>query len=249
LFSTVAFACAYSADWLTPEQLRLAARTCLWCFGVDWLVDYVATTSNEVNDIVQRCMAVADGRAPVPGDDLTQFLAELRTELATSSGFEAVYPIWRDELRRMLTAMALEWDWRSVRRAGGLAVPTVEDYLDNADNLGFSFVYVTHWSLTGEYHSDRMGELRVAGWRVQRVIRLINDLGSYERDRLWGDLNCLMLGLTRADVIEVISASIDHCRQLLRPLRAGQPKLSRYLARQVGFNLGFYQVADYWKPP
>src|SRR2546429_1334909 len=42
LFATLAFACAYGAPWLSPDGLRLATRTCLWCFGLDWVIDYAA---------------------------------------------------------------------------------------------------------------------------------------------------------------------------------------------------------------
>ncbi|OLB77481.1 MAG: hypothetical protein AUI14_16015 [Actinobacteria bacterium 13_2_20CM_2_71_6] len=243
LFGTLAFACAFGGPWLTPDQLRVAARTCLWCFGLDWLVDYVATTPGEVDGIVRRCLAVAGGAAPGPDDELTRFLADIRDDLSAAGTFPALHPIWYDELRRMLTAMARERDWRSA----GDARPTFDEYLHNADNLGFSFVYVSHWFLAGEpVPAERVGELRAAGWEVQRVIRLLNDLGTYERDVTWGDLNALMLGVTRSDVSRRVAALTDHCRELIRPLRVEHPKLTVYLSRQIGFNMGFYRIGDYW---
>ena len=251
LFATLAFACAYGAPWLPPERLRVATRTCLWSFGLDWLVDYAADSRAEVDGVVRACLAVADGSEPAAGDaparfdparcDLTRFLAELRDELAAGPDFAALHPIWREELRRMLEAMAREWDWRHG------TPPTIEQYLANADNLGFSFVFATHLFLTGTpYTAGDMAGLRAAGRAVQRVIRLLNDLGTYERDIAWGDLNALLLGTTRAQVAGRVAALTDRCEDLIRPLRPRHPELTGYLSRQIGFNQGFYRIADYW---
>jgi hypothetical protein len=245
LFATLAFACAYGAPWLPPDGLRVATRTCLWCFGLDWLVDYAAGSRAEVHGVVRACLAVADGGDPAPGDDLARFLADLRGELAGTPDLPALYPVWREELRRMLDAMAREWDWRSEA-----AAPTVEEYLANADNLGFSFVFTTHLFLTGDrYTAEEVAELRTAGRAVQRVVRLLNDLGTYDRDVRWGDLNVLLLGVTRADVTARIAVLTDRCDELVGPVRARHPELAGYLSRQLGFNQGFYRFADYWGRP
>jgi len=244
LFATLAFACAYGAAWLPPDRLRVATRTCLWCFGLDWLVDYKARSRAEVRGVVDACLAVADGGDPAPGDDLARFLADLRDELADRPDFAALRPIWRDELRRMLEAMAREWDWRADPHRPS---PTFEEYLANADNLGFSFAFATHLCLTGTaYTALDLAELRAAGRAVQRVIRLLNDLGTYERDVSWGDLNVLLLGNTRAQVSAHVAALTDRCGELIGPLRARHPELTGYLSRQLGFNQGFYRISDYW---
>jgi hypothetical protein len=190
LFSTFSLAIAFSAPWLDADRLRMASRACIWCLGLDWQVDYVSTSQAEVSGLVERCLAVAGGDAPAPDDGLGGFLADIRDELAELSGFAALRPVWLDELERLLKAMAGEWEWKS---AG--VRPTLDQYLANADNLGFSFVYVSHVIYTTEPAPvDDMNELLGAGRAVQQVIRLLNDLATYDRDLAWGDLNALMLG-------------------------------------------------------
>ncbi|GIH93606.1 terpene synthase family protein [Planobispora siamensis] len=242
LYSTLSLAMAFSGPWFTPDQLRMANKTSLWAFGLDWLVDYAATSRAEVEDIARRCLDVAAGAPPFPGDDLTRMLADVRDELAASPAFAALGPVWRDELRCMLEGMLAEWRWK----ADGVT-PTLDEYLDNADNLGFSFAFTAHWiHVTGQDPVAGIGPLREAGRAVQRVIRLLNDLGTYERDVAWGDLNALLLGAGREEVERRVAELAAGARELLAPLRGAHPGLAAYMERQMDFCAGFYQVGDYW---
>ncbi|GAA3069422.1 terpene synthase family protein [Streptosporangium carneum] len=242
LYSTLSLAMAFSGPWFTAEQLRTANKVCLWAFGLDWLVDYVATSPQEADDIARRCLEVAGGAPPWEGDDLTRMLADIRDELAASPAFPVLGPVWHEELRRMLEAMLKEWHWKAAK-----VTPTFEEYLGNADNLGFSFAFASHWLHTAgpdvTADLDRVGE---ASRAVQRVIRLLNDLGTYERDVTWGDLNALLLGVARPEVERRVAELAALSRELIAPLRAGTPELADYLERQMDFCAGFYQVADYW---
>ncbi|MFC4584996.1 terpene synthase family protein [Sphaerisporangium corydalis] len=242
LASTLSMAMAFSGPWFTSEQLRMANKACLWAFGLDWRVDYVATSAREVGEVARRCLAVADGRDPEPGDDLTRFLADIRKELTASPAFPALGHVWHEELRRMLEAMTLEREWRD----GGVT-PTLDAYLDNADNLGFSFAFASHLIHTGgPADPEALALVREASWAVQRVVRLLNDLGTFERDVKWGDLNALLLGVPREEVDRRVAALADRSRELIGPLRAGHPHIAGYLERQMDFCAGFYRLADYW---
>jgi Terpene synthase family 2, C-terminal metal binding len=298
LYSTLALAAAFSGPWLRDDQLRMANRACLWCFGLDWLIDYAATSRLQVEALVRGCLAIADddtsagdaGRAGTTTDDagvdldaeaeLAHFLTAIRDELSAAPAYPALRAVWRDELERMLTAMAREWDWKAARAEGRTGHPTFEEYLANADNLGFSFVFATHWislqgtestgssgsngaASTGSSGSDGAGgrsaagsptsteiaDIRRASRQAQRVIRLLNDLGTYERDLAWGDLNALALGVTRADVEQRIGRLTAELRDLLDPVESRHPGLAAYMARQVDFCVGFYGITDYWGEP
>ncbi|GAA5055463.1 hypothetical protein HNP84_006232 [Thermocatellispora tengchongensis] len=242
LYSTLALASAFSGPWLSAAELRIANRACLWCFGLDWLVDYAAGSPREVRELVRRCRAVVDGEAPAPGDDLTRFLADIRDELAAAPAFAALGAAWREEFARMATAMTREAEWK----AAGV-VPSYAEYLGNADNLGFSFVFVSHWIATsGTAEVTGTGDVRRAAQAVQRVIRLLNDLGTYERDLAWGDLNALLLGVTREEVTAQVAELAARARDLLAPLRPANREAADYMERQMDFCAGFYQVSDYW---
>jgi hypothetical protein len=196
-------------------------------------------------------MAIVDG-SPAPDDDLMSlFLAEVCHDLATAPGFADLRGMWREELRRMLVAMAREWDWKSVGKPDGApAAPTFAEYMENTENFGFSFVYASHLAFTGALPpGPEVDSLLAACREVQRGMRLLNDLGTYQRDLRWGDLNALMLDVTRDDVLEHIETLTGRSRTLLAPLKASYPRQAGYLERQMDFNMGFYGVTDYVGTP
>lgn len=247
LFSTLALAAAFSGPGLTADRLRMANRVCLWCFGLDWLIDYTASSRTEVTRITQRCALVADGGIAKEGtpaeDELTRFLGDIRSELEAETAYPELRDVWREELQRVLDAMALEWDWKAARDKGDDG-PTFETYLANADNLGFSVVFTSHWIASGG--GGNVPVVREASHAVQRVIRLLNDLGTYERDLQWGDLNCLLLDRTRAEVEERIGELTSEARALVRDAAEDAPALAEYMERQMDFCAGFYGVTDFW---
>jgi hypothetical protein len=241
LAGTVAMAMAFSAPWCTATHLRVGTRAVLWGFAADWQIDYLARQQSDIAALVAGCLAVADGGRPDADNPLGQLLAEIRDELATVAGFDAVHGLWREELARMLAGMAREWEWKSAHTR-----PTFDDYLDNADNLGASWVNVSHWIVTADRTTRvHLAELIAAGRAEQRVLRLVNDLATYERDQKWGDLNALMVA-DRDEVGRQVGVLVRRCRELLRPLEGSCPREVAYLLRQIGFASGFYQVTDFW---
>jgi hypothetical protein len=248
LYSALALASAFTATWLNAAELRMANRAGLWVFGLDWKMDFEARSLAEVRDLAGRCQAVAEGSPAAPTDPLCQFLADLRDEIATSAA-HGWREIWADELRRLLVASQREWEWRSAAADGGRR-PTFDEYLHNADNFGSTFVNVSHWLSTGELvRVEDVDAFRTASSTVQRVLRLLNDLATYERDLAWGDLNVLLLGVTRADVLQRVAQLIDDCQLMLREVGDQRPRLAAYLERQLGFCVGFYGTTDFWGRP
>jgi hypothetical protein len=244
LFSAVALATAYGAPWCTREQLVVANRVALWIFAVDWWVDYLSHSPDEADALLAGCLAVADGAEPT--DPLGRFLAEIRDTLAASPAFPRHRAAWRTELERMLAAMARERRWKVGRDTDG-SLPSVDGYLANADNFGSSFVNISHWIALAEPDTlAHLAELMAASRTVQRVLRLVNDLATYERDLTWGDLNVLMLGPDRAAVTARIERLVEECLLLLEALSGRCPREAVYLARQIGFSSGFYRVGDFW---
>ncbi|XVQ11936.1 terpene synthase family protein [Spirillospora sp. CA-255316] len=248
LFTAVACANAFGSPELSAARLRIANRTSLWIFGLDWLVDHVATAREEIDDINRRCLAVADGGDPAPGDGLARFLAEIRDEVAAAPAFAALRDDWRAQLARLLEAGAREWDWKAAAASGDRsALPSFDAYLDNADNYGSAWVNISHWIIGGDpatvAHADR---LQVISREVQKVLRLLNDLATLERDLTWGDLNAQLLGVDRDAMTARIETIVEGCRTLLDPLRDDCPEAVAYLERQIGYSHGFYGLSDYW---
>ncbi|MFC5752170.1 terpene synthase family protein [Actinomadura rugatobispora] len=248
LLNGVALANAFGSPWATAEGLRMALLTSMWNFAADWLVDYVAETREEVEDLILRCLAVADGTSDGEDSSITRFLAHIVNELDTVPAFSEKRSFWCDQLERWLRAMAREWDWKAALSAGDhRATPTFEEYLGNADNFGTTWVNLAHWIHTGDAATlDHLEELWEASQEVQRVLRLLNDLATHHRDLSWGDLNALMLGVDRAGVVARIDELVDGARALIKPLTDACPWPAAYLERQIGFSTGFYGATDYW---
>ncbi|NES16639.1 MULTISPECIES: terpene synthase family protein [Micromonospora] len=247
MLSALALSTAFIAPWCTAGQLRIANLTSLWVTAEDWQVDSVATSADAAAALVAACLDIADGAAPADGDELGRFLAEIRDELSTVAAFPRARPVWREELRRMLTADLREWRWRAAREHDETCLPSFEEYLSNADNYGATWVNVSHWIATGEARTvDRLAELIAASREVQQVLRLVNDLASYERDLKSGDLNALLLGVDRDDVTRQIKLRTAGCRALLDTLAGTCPREAEYLRREIGFTTGFYHGTDFW---
>ncbi|MFI0795140.1 terpene synthase [Micromonospora rubida] len=247
LFSNIALAIAFGAPWCTAEQLRLANRAVLWGFALDWQIDYLAKSRADVDRVVAGALAVADGAPPDADDPLGRLLAELRDELAGVPAFAELGDAWRAAVRRTVTAMAREWDWKTARKRDGAPLPGFAEYLDNADNLACTVVNVAHWIWTGDAETHRrLDRLVTVSDEVQRVLRLVNDLATYERDLQWGDLNALLLVADRAEVDQRIVELVERCTELLPPLAGGCPLQAAYLSRQIGFSSGFYRSTDFW---
>ncbi|MCW3815941.1 terpene synthase family protein [Micromonospora sp. DR5-3] len=247
MLSALALSTAFIAPWCTAPQLRIANRASLWVTAEDWQIDNGATSLEEVTSTVNACLAVADGATPAADDELGQFLAEIRDELATVAAFAQAQPLWREEVRRMLTADAREWRWNAARAADPTQLPTFADYLANADNYGATFVNVSHWIATGDEQTvNHLPELTAASREVQQILRLVNDLASYERDVKSGDLNALLLGVDRDEIARQVTARIADCRDLLATLADTCPQQATYLSREIGFTTGFYHATDFW---
>lgn len=245
LLSSISLAMAFSAPWCTAEELGLTGRAVLWGFAVDWQVDHLATSRSEVDRIRTACLAVADGAAAE--DPLGRFLAELRDDLAATPAFAELRGVWRAALDRTLTAMAREWDWKTAAEDGSASRPTLDRYLANADNLAATVVNVAHWIHAGSPGTHRqLARLVTVSDEVQRALRLVNDLATYQRDLDWGDLNAIMLVADRAEIERRTAAQVDHCRRLLADLTPDCPREADYLTRQLGYTSGFYRLTDFW---
>jgi hypothetical protein len=247
LLSGVALANAFGSPWATAAELSIACRTSLWVFAADWLVDYAAKEREDIEILTRACLAVADGSEPSPEVPLARLLAEIRDALAKRPAFAGLHARWRTQLERYFAAMTREWEWHAALTRGEERKPTFAEYVGNADNFGSSFVNVSHWIHTCEPEPLRhIDALWAASGTVQRILRLLNDLATLQRDLDWGDLNPLALGVSRDEVTGHIDVLVEQCLAELDPLRAQCPRETTYLERQIGFSTGFYGRTDYW---
>lgn len=247
LTSTIAMVTAFSAPWCSAAELRLTNRAVLWVFALDWQVDRLATSAAELDRLVQGQLQVADGAPPSADDPLERFLAVLHADLAAAPAFDRMGGAWRAAARRTLLAMRREWQWKTTMGDGLQPRPTLAEYLNNADNLASTLVNVVQWIRTGAAETEaQLDRLVVASDAVQRALRLINDLSTYERDLRWGDLNAIMLVDDRSVVEQELKRLVAEATDLLEEFRVDCPTEAEYLTRQLGYTTGFYQSTDFW---
>ncbi|SEK89509.1 terpene synthase family protein [Nonomuraea pusilla] len=240
LYASLAMAGAFAAPWAGASGLRAVNRASLLVFAVDRLIDHEAAERDEVAALVADCLAAAGGEPPV--SPAARFTAGLREELASSPGFPVLAAAWRDQLGRMLAAMAREWDW-----SHGGEPPALAEYLDNAAGTGALFVGVTHWIATGLVTAPAdLDRLREPGDAVQRYLRLLNDLATHGRESAYGDVNAFTLGLSGDEVTARMAELADRAEALIEPLRADLPRAAEYLSWQLHYSTGFYGLSDFW---
>ncbi|TDE43306.1 terpene synthase [Nonomuraea mesophila] len=238
-YNTLALTTAFSAPWASAGRLQVVSRAALWVMAVDRLVNHTASTREQVDRLVRECLSVADGA--VPRSAATRFLADLRDELATVREFGELRWLWRGQLARMLAGLVRAWVWRDTN-----AVPTLERYLDNADSRGSCFVDVSHWIYTADrWARTHLEELRDVSRLVQRYLHLLGDVASYRKDVSWGDLNVLSLGVSGAEVSEVMAGLAREAADLIEPVRERSPRTAIYLRRQIGFTAGINGISDF----
>ncbi|MFI9027770.1 hypothetical protein [Streptomyces sp. NPDC053560] len=248
MLTTTALAPAVMSPWLPHEKLRTTSRTTLWALRVDWEIDYAADSYEHVMAVVHRCMTAVEEGHCAPNDRLAGFLVDLRARLAASSAFPQLGSAWSQALRRGLEAMAREWKWRTAQSASkrGARLPTLEQYLDNADSVLVVFLALSHWISTDEPGLiQNIDVLMAAAYEVQRAARLVNDFATCDRDRAWKDLNALLLpGVTQDDVARRLGHLHAHCAELLQPLIDTGIRQAVYLDRFLKFMTHFHTVTD-----
>ncbi|PZG10942.1 terpene synthase [Nonomuraea aridisoli] len=234
LYGSLAMAGAFGSPWSTPEELRVINRASLLVFAVDRLIDEEADSREQVAAVIGECLDGEPGSSP-----LAAYTADLRAELAAPPALEAA---WRDQLERLLRAMAREWEWSRAERG-----PAIEEYLANADSCGALFIGVSHWIRTGVVASpDELRRLRPAGDAVQRYLRLLNDVATRHREAGSGDVNVFTLGWELDEVNDRMAGLAQEAAGLIEPLRQEHPRAAEYLTWQIHYSAGFYGLSDFW---
>ncbi len=236
----------HCTGWLAPDPLHAVNLAGVWTFVADWLIDHRAASIAEVDDLVARCVAVGQHAPLAPDDGVgARLVAAIRDGLRLRGPADAWGPAWVAEIRRYLTAMRLELQWRSG------AKPSIDEYLSNHDSVGLRFAFATLLVVDEAGPEDWRpgpGTLSEAADATALVIRLANDLAGAARERAYGDVNVLTLGMASEQVGDRIRRETERCRELYAAVPPVHQRRVSYLERVLGFNLGVYGAGDYWAP-
>jgi Terpene synthase family 2, C-terminal metal binding len=212
-------ASAFSAPWLSVDVLHLATKIWTWITAIDDAADKFYEDYDALCVSADRCRDVLNGEHPDPNDQLAVVLAEIRDGLARYPLFGDLAPLWRDTVDRLIAAMKFERRAADSWLAGG-PPPALAEYLEQgSQTIGIPMYMVSLWSTMDEvelptYVPELLPPLRESALAV----RLGNDLRSYSREKLDGNLNALMLGTTPQQLVQAIRAHVENSRRQLQPL-------------------------------
>ncbi|WP_327092425.1 terpene synthase family protein [Nonomuraea sp. NBC_01738] len=238
LFTSIGLVSAFGSPHAGADELIVVSRAALLVFALDHHFDLAE--AGQVHDLVETCLAAADG-AP-PGNAAAELVTDLRTQLASRASLTHLHTLWREQLHRFLQAQLHSWGWRTEGRLPG----TLPAYMAIADGCGSALVNLSHWIATADSAALAVLEhLQQAGAEVQNYLRLLNDLATATReaDR---DINALALGFPLEQITHAMDAHAARALELICAVDDQAPREALYLRRQLAFNTGFYQGADYW---
>ena len=251
------------------EYLSLSKMT-LWIFGVDDITDERLVGLSDIQRQADEWYSIArDGtlNKAVDGDGLTMILEEMRAELAQSHLFEPLHEQWAASLRDVLEGIIQEYRYGQAYTAyGPQTFPTFDEYV----HYGRCSIGVPLWGLTvliilgdpaaKENFESASEAIRYAG----AAIRLYNDLKSYDKEVLEGNINSVtiiedqlrakkdpqstaasLLAEAKQAVLQLADSYAQQCYDLTEQVQAGSRQFQEAIARTVSFHAYFYQAHDY----
>lgn len=237
----MALAVAAIAPWSDSAALRLAARTAVWLYAVDDLVDVRASSLAEVDEVLARCIAVVSKGARDESHPVFAALCDVQRELESKPLYCALEALWVRKFESCMLGMRYAWQ---VGR-GEIPRPSIGEYLEHADSILKWITIVTLWAGTAGPDLPRhLGVLVPCADDVCVAVRLANDLATSARERREGIANATALASP-----DWIRAELGRRRRRVRsglgPLAAGGYPPAVILTRSVDWAMRFYDLADF----
>ena len=212
-----AFGTAVVGPWATPDQLRLPARMVLWAYTFDDHLEQNVTDRGELDEFVDRCLAVVHTGQPDLGNSLLASLSVWQDELARLPGYPPLAALWKEKFASCLRGHRYDWIVGWARESAA----DVAEYLDHADSISLWLVNLPRWvTYGGDELPAHLDVLVPAVDDLSVAVRLANDLATIDRERNEpGQNNILMYdGVTEDWVRHQITARLTSSRQRLAPL-------------------------------
>jgi hypothetical protein len=240
----MALSAAAIAPWSDAGALRLAARSAVWLYAVDDLVDVRARSLADVDHVVERCVSVARGGPRDDSHPVFAALCDLQRELEGKPLYGALSALWAQKFESCMRGMRYAWQ---VGR-GELAQPSIGQYLEHADSILKWITVITFWGGTAGPDLPRHLDVLVPGANEASVaIRLANDLATAARERREAVANAT--SLASPDWIRAeLGRRRGRLHRRLGPLLAEGYRPALILTRSVDWAMGFYGLADFRAP-
>ncbi|MGI9147544.1 MAG: terpene synthase family protein [Chloroflexota bacterium] len=190
---------AASAPFSSVEALISTARLSLWVFTLDDLFDEQCAPEHTLRQQAQifRGLAYQHVTCP-PGDHLGPALRDVRDDLASYPLFQSLGDEWAAAVCGTIDAMLREYDWRATHRdAAGhwTSLPSYDEYLavGRYSIGGPPHIWAAMITADDPSTPDHLDHLRSMEQVASTCIRLANDLQSYHKELLEGNVNALVI--------------------------------------------------------
>lgn len=227
LFPT-ALLCIVQLGHLPPEAIAIRVSSTLWIFALDDLLDDPNADFGLLARTSRECLLVACGDTAVQSPThLASALQSLKVALSAYSNFQWLYPFWLTSLQRVMEAMIYE---RLIQIRP--VPPSLDEYLWFASQS----ISVTHTWITGlvlENHAkfkSCVGDLIHLANQCGVVMRLANDLATFERERNVANAVTVLLSELRVDGTDMFPSGLiaDARRQLGDRLAFERDRMHQY---------------------
>ncbi len=257
--------------WSRPKRL-LAAIVSAWILTFDGMVDEGRIPESEQASRLAAYKAVIrrdTPTSPLPKDDLSQALRDIRERMAAYPSSAALFRHWESSFDQMVDAIVWHHHAASALRGmpdrAGMHRPSYEALIERAlHSIGVPFYLATCFIL----HEDPTIEERLPGLieigeECALAIRLANDLRTWEREEIEQTINTVMVlrhdilrenpGIGPAEsrnrAIQVLKdrelASIARTHRLLACSPRSSSPVETGIGRLVTYVTGYYALQDY----
>jgi hypothetical protein len=241
----MAIAAASISPWRSAAELRSGARFSVWTYALDNHVERDIDDLAELDDLLDRCCAVACGQTADHGNPLLSALSDWHQEFRQGPLYLPLLDVWSEKFR--LAMRGFRYDWTAGRaRSQGHSL-RVDDYLDHAEGILVSVTHMPLWIIDDRPDLvDHLDVLLPALSDTVTAIRLANDLATYSWEREQDNQNnILMYGVSPEWVRAEITRRTTAVAQRLAPLCARNYLPATELVRHAEWSTSFYALADF----
>jgi len=225
---------------------------------IDCDLDPDRVSADEVEAYTKQLIAACQRPPRITDEPLTRYISKVTDSLRSYPGFAMYEPVYQQALSNMLAGMVVEYRYRSDRSGADLDEYMLYASHSTGSTLGLTGALIVLGDPTVQ---GRTREIRVGLEIVASIIRYANDIRSYERELIEGNITSLQLAakkfgisasqipFNRRDILRIIRAMMTveayDLKECLTYLKSQGKLFESVLVNAVMGVVRLYEVADF----